>query len=358
MDGGALIGQGTYGCIFDPPLQCENDKKYQHKRGEIGKVTEALDASVEIKMATFLSKIPNSSKYFIIPNLESVCTPKPLKSQHDKNGLAECKAIKQYDLETMYHFTMPYGGLSVYKLIDIKSKSFNPFKILNIVKHLLEATTLLTLNGAVHFDLHPGNVLLNSKGEAPRIIDFGMGFLTDTINKETLNDRWKKFNPERSWEAPEVLCATGVHKGYPLQDVVLDIIKKNVPLRQAEALIGLSLNNQMRSFVNFWKSSKSTTESKWIDLFKLYWTGFDSWGIGVIILQLYRFQVMMQGDEDTEKGHMRQIKGVLRGLLLMDPRKRLDSLEALMMLDPDNSLLTSDAGKAWIQERTRVRALL
>jgi hypothetical protein len=49
------------------------------------------------------------------------------------------------------------------------------------------------------------------------------------------------------------------------------------------------------------------------------------------------------------------IKTVCKGLIQMNPRDRLDCVEALSVVDPTNSILSTSAGKAWIKEKNAIR---
>jgi hypothetical protein len=46
MEGGRLIGEGTYGCVFQPPLLC---KKKQIPKSKVGKLTLQEDMNREIE---------------------------------------------------------------------------------------------------------------------------------------------------------------------------------------------------------------------------------------------------------------------------------------------------------------------
>ena len=57
MTGGKLIGQGTYGCVFSPPLLCKKKKIPQSK---VGKLTSEDDIKAETKAYDALSNIKDS----------------------------------------------------------------------------------------------------------------------------------------------------------------------------------------------------------------------------------------------------------------------------------------------------------
>ena len=75
QQGGRLLAQGHYGCIFDPPLICRGDKapKGGWKKGKLGKLTEITDIKSEIMAAEVFKDKPAAKKYFILPELDTLC---------------------------------------------------------------------------------------------------------------------------------------------------------------------------------------------------------------------------------------------------------------------------------------------
>ena len=335
MEGGALLGQGTYGCVFDRPLLCNDGRRYKG----VGKVGEAVDANKEIEAAKYLSKIPGASTYFVLANTASVCKPASTEKQSDRTGIKHCEIIEREGLNGLIQYTMPYGGVSISKYRESKMKlNFPAF-----TKRLLEIGAILALNSFVHYDLHSQNILI--KDGMPVVIDFGTSFSVKSISDALINGIWKRDSWD--YEAPEVACATVMRKGNTtFQDTILQIINKRPILRNAEVVLGLSRRGQLNSFIKFWNSSISAQKMDWTTYFKTYWSTFDSWTIGVVLLNMY---IETHGKDVS-------IKGVLRGLLLIDPRRRLDCVEALAQFDPENEIVNSPSGIAWLAEKGKIRA--
>ena len=91
MEGGKLIGQGTYGCIFDPPLVC---KKKQFTKGDIGKLTTSDDLEREKNAYKILQSIEESKNYFILP--DASCSPRIVDNQVDRD-IDKCGLFKKKD---------------------------------------------------------------------------------------------------------------------------------------------------------------------------------------------------------------------------------------------------------------------
>lgn len=357
--GGAIIGQGTYGCVFDPPLLCQTAVDTQkERRGKVlGKLSLAWDVENEIYASKILSDIPKADKYFVLPNLNSMCTnPVPMKKQPDQEGIEECEPIKVFGTKELVHYTMPFGGITIHNTFEKNPTKLFPIQM--IITHLLEGCSLLTLNGYVHYDIHANNILLDSTSQIPRLIDFGFSFSTQLLTNDVINERWKVYSPSAGMEPPEITVANGIRKGLQFDRIVKDIIRQKHPLKSVESYCGLSRSSQLRDFISFWNSSQSSKKKDWLAFFRVYWPAFDAWGAGIIILVLYKNALnnkALQKLPDWPSISSRT-KEVLRGLLRMDPRNRLDSVEALSLFNPESFVVSSPSGRAWLQKKDEMRA--
>lgn len=351
MDGGALLGKGTYGCVFSPPLLCSRKPKYQVKKGDVGKITEVADVINEITAANILDDV--KGEYFILPNTKSLCRPSDITKQPDRQGLKDCDFIKEVDMKDVIHYTMPYGGITIRKLLNNIQKS--PVELLAFTRHLLEGGAQLALHGYVHYDIHQTNILISPKTGKPNLIDFGMSFSANNITKSVLDERWKVYSPHHSPEPPEVTCISAIRKNIPLNATLNDMIKGRPVLKEVEVFLGVSRQVQIKKFLKFWNSSKAIKEQDWVSLFKHYWTGFDSWSIGVVLLTLIHTIYIFDPKAVSMPG-IGQVKELCKNLLSMDPRERFDCIEALAFIDPDNAIINSPAGIEWKKEKDSIRA--
>jgi hypothetical protein len=354
MDGGAIIGQGSYGCVFDPPLLCEEAVEAKKAGRMVGKLARKSDAKYELITASVLSEIPKYKEYFVLPNLESYCDDViPLDDQPDKMGLAMCQPIERYGSKDMVHYTMPFGGVSIMKFFETGKKLF---PVRDMIIHALEGAALMTLNGYVHYDIHMGNILI--EGSKPRFIDFGFSFSSYNITQATLDERWKLYNPAYAAEPPEITIITGLKNWYTLEGTVKQVVKEKPLLKSAENMLNLSRFTQLNEFMKFWRTSAVCKKKDWLGFFRLYWPAFDAWGMGYIIIFIYSKALYVKNDIPDWRELSGQIKEILRGLLRMDPRRRLDCVEALHLFSPSSYVVSSASGKAWLEQRRAVRGLL
>jgi serine/threonine protein kinase len=356
MDGGAIIGQGHYGCVFDPPLLCEDaiEKKKSRQR-VVGKLSDETDAKDEIIASKVLSEIANAKEYFVLADLGSYCDNiVPLEEQPDKKGIKMCEPIQYFGNKEMVHYTMPFGGISIIRYLETRNQ---PFPIRAMISHILEGAALMTLNGYIHYDIHLGNILI--EGSKPRFIDFGQSFSSYNITQDTLDERWKVYKPSYPTEAPEVTVITGVRKWFSKFDtVVKQVVKEKPALKTAETILGLSRFKQLKDFVTFWQTSIDCKKKDWLGFFRLYWPAFDAWAIGVIVNYIYLKGQSIKNVTSDWRRLSGEIKELLKGLLRMDPRARLDCVEALHVFNPSSPVVSSASGKAWLQQRQAVRQLI
>lgn len=373
MEGGALFGQGQYGCIYDPPLLCEKSlerrrKEVKHQR-LLGKITEATDYYVEKEASERIKKIPNNERYFLAIDAETACIPKAMEDQKDLD-IWKCdffaRPTVQYDLNKTVHYTMKYGGVDSYKFV-CNPKTYNKCETkdyyknwLTFFEHMLEIGAVMTLHALVHYDIHYSNILIDPKTMLPRLIDFGQAFTADTITQGTLDDRWKMVKADQrvsATEPPEVMMITYMRNRFTAPQSFAQLMKYKDPLLKMESVLGLSRQQEGRDFVKFWRESGIVRRKDWVSLFKTYWPVFDSWSIGAVLLHLFEYcQMMPQIANSQEFKSVRpRMKEVLRSLLRLNPKRRFDCVEALNMWNSENEVVLSERGQAWLEEREKQR---
>ncbi len=360
MDGGALIGYGRYGCVFDPPLRviskASGECKTMDTPGRIvGKISEPNDVKNEVEASKILSQIPENLLYFSILDLKNVNRPCDADKQKeaDKESLKECPIVQGARMSNMLHFTMPYSGIGLPKYFNIHLKTHTHIPFEAVITHLLEGASLMVLNNFVHYDIHSGNILFDKTTNMPRIIDFGFSFSIINMTNDTLDSRWRRYTPDFPTEAPEIAVIQGLRLKLSLNTVIHDIITGKEPIKMGQFILGMRMEAQEKSFRSFINKSKSIQDSNWVNFFKYYWPGFDAWGIGAVILNMYKHlsQLPTYTKDPSWSALSEKIKGVLRGLLRVNPIERIDCVEALYMFHPESHIFNSERATSWIQEK-------
>jgi serine/threonine protein kinase len=360
MKGGTLLGQGTYGCVFTPPLVCK--PKLKGKEDKVGKVTEEADALQEITIGNHLRKRPLADTYFLLPDPES-CSLANRKFQTEKD-LPKCDAFKTSLDETKQIF-LRFGGTRPFTSM-LLSSDIHPdkFDFYMFMKQVLEAGSTMILAGTVHFDLHPSNFLVDSDGIV-RILDFGQAFLVSNINKPTLSGRWKQlqFGHEKdaasylvlNSEPPEVTIMNAIRNRYTVEEAIQRTVNGKKVFLDMETYLQIGRKRSIDELEQFWRTSKAATNKDWVQMWKLYWTGYDAWAIGTLLLQVLKYQLSWPQFVNGEWKHRQiQVYAALKGLLQPSPRKRLDCVEALQVFDPKNQWLQT-YGTEWLAIRAKQR---
>ena len=359
MYGGRIRGQGTYGCVFQPALDCDTSDTDPNK---VGKITSRVEARIEIAAADALRSIPNAANYVILPEANT-CVPKPRNKQKDTN-IKECNFVKGKPIEETIQLIMPWGGYSL-SSINIYYREFDLYRF---IEEILAAGTFLILHEMCHFDIGGHNILFDTNN-VPRFIDFGFAFQASKLSKDDLPDYWRKLSTEHDTETPEITLVLGSDEGYPIQSLVSDLEKSKPAVRRLASLCDVVPSDWGSDLLDWSLQSKSFQQHDWLSCWKLYWPGFDAWAIGTVILEVLELQMMSPGFTETPQWAKRSsdVKELLRSLCHANPAKRLDAAEALSMwtkgthpliasgIDAVSGLQGNGIGSDWIQAKRNAR---
>lgn len=355
MRGGRKLGEGAYGCVFDPPLICHG-KKIHTKANMIGKLTDTEDIGGEITAAKMLKNMPGANNYFILPELDTLCKDVRTNDQTEPE-LRTCDVLLEHGIRNLVHYQMKNGGQSLYSKLDSIQIGAKEFPFYSFMKHLLEMGTQLAFKGIIHNDLHSGNIVVDGKYNF-RLIDFGRSYTVNGISESTIDSLSAEYNAKLGQIPPEYTVQDGENDGMQLQVIVQDIIQNKTSLKIAERVFGYNRVEQMNEFKKFWKTSNSVKSGNFVKFWKYYWPAVDAWGFGYILVStLYKLSLSNQFMKSAEwKQKSPIIKTIITGLLQCSPVKRLDCVEALALYDPTNAFVLSSPGKAWLEKKHAKRA--
>ena len=179
-NGGAVLGQGGFGCVVSPNLVCKKHQKSSNKN--ISKIIKNPEAfQEEVRNVKIMQSIDPNMKYSLYPT--DYCK---LDEQLNKNSILGCfKCGKSKDLEickskmgidgespyVLYNVVQPFGGNDLYKLNSIQrqllSKNFDFYK-----EYLTKGIKSMHSKNIIHRDIKPENIVLNNNGDI-RFIDIG-----------------------------------------------------------------------------------------------------------------------------------------------------------------------------------------
>lgn len=180
-----IIGQGTYGCVYRPNIQCRTQnigsKQYLSKLQRKDKTS-----TNEIKLGKIIREklhIRGDDDRFA-PILES-CPVNIGKLEEDK--LSSCKMVVQgkdkikktglVSNKLFYVGKQTLGDFLESKLLKSKkNKTYYFKKVVNSQLYLLKSLEILNKINIVHMDLKHNNIMYHEKRKKPVIIDFGLSF--------------------------------------------------------------------------------------------------------------------------------------------------------------------------------------
>jgi hypothetical protein len=361
MIGGRIIGNGRYGCIFDPPLICRGDKApKKYEKGMLGKLTMPDDLGPELKAERLFHSKPEARRYMILPKIDTLCKEGPEgepaleTSNQTESDLAKCPVFIKKGMDKMLHYQIEFGGKSLGSKLD-STNVIRDFPFFRFMESLLEVGAYIALNGMIHNDMHFGNIVVKDDLQ-PRLIDFGRCYLAKDIDENMLERLEAGYDPKLLQISPETTTKDGLWEGVPFSRIMTDLYHKS-SIRYAERFFGQSRRQQVAEFKHFWNTSKCVKENDMTRLLQLYWPVIDSWSIGGLLIsilhQLSLSNQFMKSEEWKRKYPV--MKAVFCGLLKASPRKRLDAVEALALYAPMNRVIISSAGKAWLAKKQAQR---
>jgi serine/threonine protein kinase len=339
LSGGKLLDEGMYGCIFTPPLDCKNGTikgALEDDDGfQLSKLILTEAANLEYSISKIIQQIPLWKNYFIVS--ESICEPAPIQKDKDLN---KCPVLENHSLKEFRVLTMPYGGLplNVYRI------NLNTFNVIDFIVHFIEAGAILNLFGIVHRDIHQGNILVDDE-QVPRIIDFNLAI---PVKSDITNNKLRhKYDYVLAQEPPDSTLVNAIMTGFNYQRVIDSIVEKKPILKKVRNILGVSSNDQMTSLEQFYRESKAVKAGNQVGWFNNYWRTIDSWAIGVNIIDLISKLSLWPEFSYTLNKIRPKLFPILRKLCEVNPKKRIDCVQALNYLAP-NSFIIRKYGKGWL----------
>jgi serine/threonine protein kinase len=171
-----VIGYGTYGCIYRPPIKCSKKTRKINYENKISKLLTEKSATTEQFEYNKISKIDKQHKYHL---------GKPILCKADEADLMQktrkhkCKKYEdEHENKRFRLLIMEYGGMDLKTYIDDKKNLSMDFW--TNARNLFDGVQLFAKHNLTHRDIKPANILLKPKTNQLVYIDFG---LTDDMTK-------------------------------------------------------------------------------------------------------------------------------------------------------------------------------
>lgn len=200
-----IVGEGTYGCVVEPALECKTPENYENK---VSKVMRKNDALEELKEYELLKLIPDIDKYTV--NIPVLCEPK--LGVKFSTVVRECKGKRvrsayQENQKNLAILLMENGGLdlnnfttNIFPKLDINDQN----KFLTSILDAIKGVQFFNKMGIIHQDIKAGNMVYNLKTNKLKFIDFGLMTTKEKFirssgrNENSFAQTWDYYPPEFS----------------------------------------------------------------------------------------------------------------------------------------------------------------
>ena len=194
--GGVKMGEGSFGCVVNPPILCNNNNNNKYKNSNyvsklipIYKDNDLEDVIEEIENNKVVLKIDKNSKYFVVALDWCYISPSFLKKErrdnittrHMGNGEKNKKGYCNLDpaIKTVNLISSNVG----YELLNVldsrkhsETRKYLKLRFPSVIRHLLVGLILLHKNEFTHLDIKPENMgaMITNKSAYIKYFDFGI----------------------------------------------------------------------------------------------------------------------------------------------------------------------------------------
>jgi len=189
-----VIGEGTYGCVHNPPLLCKDSK--ERDLMNVSKLMATNEAASEMKEYVLINNIDKNKDYYLGQPKQCLLG----KTKSNKRAIRSCHisedVFEEYSKYSL--LIMKNGGLNLGQYAKKMGKevvnSENKQKVEDFwleTHRLMMGLKLFHDNGVVHHDMKSGNIVYLEKDNRLNFIDFGLLCKkTDLIKNNRKNDNW------------------------------------------------------------------------------------------------------------------------------------------------------------------------
>lgn len=203
MQNPVKIGEGTYGCVFKPSMNCKpgsimppgfNNNEY------ISKFMKKIHAQEELNEFNKFNVIDPNNEFHL--GKQFICDPE--YNSKVKQQISTCQNINLSDVETnLFDYKLligKYGGPDLKNFCEqydvsyfLKNQTpqqqkYKKDKFLLEILHLLKGLKFFKDNNLVHYDLKPHNILFNLNDGSMKFIDFGLMRGKNKIKEDSRNN--------------------------------------------------------------------------------------------------------------------------------------------------------------------------
>tara|TARA_E500000178_G_scaffold208470_2_gene205796 strand:- start:3910 stop:5199 length:1290 start_codon:yes stop_codon:yes gene_type:complete len=355
-----IIGQGTYGCVYRPNIDCKTNeigsRKYLSKIQQKDK-TSKNELKLGKKIIKSLPKPVYNSRF--APILESC----PINiGKMEKDQFSTCKMIVQENNaitktglisnKLMYVGKLTLGSYLESELINKNKTLQNAIlyckKLAETHIYLLESIEILNNINIIHLDMKYNNVMFDDIRGVPIIIDFGLSYNSKYLDinryvkqKETFGIAVPFYLPwpievimlsylanelkTNSRHIDEEKLKTQFDKITMFKEICSQYVKKNILLQNSEIFKKDEKEHYTKMLHNWVESWKGTT---WRDVWTILSNNHKSWDnyslciMYLMELQISGLQLISNVNDEKENNFLKKYIVVLKKEILSKPTER------------------------------------
>ena len=187
------VGEGSYGCVHNPPLKCR-DRPYNPDPTKVSKILTKKNANDELKEFKLIQKADKKEDFHL--GKPDSCFPDTNKE--NQTAIDKCKNFTSILISADYKLLLLKNGGDNLSQIENKFKKLkftnaNRIKLENFwldMSRLIYGSKVLMDNGIVHHDLKQQNIVYNEKTGRVNFIDFGLMMTTKEMLKKAEGSRY------------------------------------------------------------------------------------------------------------------------------------------------------------------------
>lgn len=313
MNGGKLLGSGSYGCVYMPHLKCQNQNTTKQAVGKVFDTNSNFED--ELKNVQEIQNAIDPQNKFTVPLL-GFCD---VQSQDIE--LQSCDILHPSKHSPFYkQIIYKYAGISLHDYITQHKGSVNAF--IGLVKNLqpiLQGIHTLIEHCFVHGDIKPANIMVTKSKNKLILIDFG--FLTH-VKDVYVKSRLNILSADYPYFPPEFKLKYSHHQGF---DTFYEKVMRNFNANRkvARAFVTVLKMKPKEDLETLFIRKNTSFDASKIDVFSL----------GIVLLELFLWSgwVQKQYHRKVANAVMRdKVLELIRGMIHFDPVQRFNIDEVLL----------------------------
>ena len=284
-----LIGEGGYGCVYWPKINCDGSK------GTVKYVTKIQKKNQAAENEFFIGKILKTIKHYknYFKPVIHVCNLDITKiNQHN---FSKCDILKKNSNKKFIAMQIPYlerNNIDTFYL----NKNYPLAELISSCMYLIKTIHILNGKKIIHYDLKQDNILMDYLG-IPYLIDFGISIPLKDI-KNNLYKYFYVYAPDYTPWCFEINLMNYIvnykdidndifHKS-EIENVISQFIDQNKVFTYFSDKFRENYKNYLKTYYNniIFKDNKSKTTGDMIDILLSTCFTWDNFSLAIFYIKL------------------------------------------------------------------------